>query len=370
MTERLLVATRKGLFAIARRSAGWGIDETSFLGDNVTLVHQDPQSRAVFAALNHGHFGCKLHRSADGGRTWKEIPSPAYPEKPRGLEHQDAWGRDLEWKLKLIWAFSSGGKGQEGRIWLGSIPGGLFRSDDLGDTWRMNEPLWKHARERKWTGGGADQPGIHSICVDPRDPNRVAVGVSCGGVWLTEDGGSTWENRSKGMRAAYMPPEKAYDVDVQDPHCLVQCEGSPTEWWVQHHNGIFRSTNDLESWTEIENVSPSTFGFPVAVHPRQGGTAWFVPGIKDEKRIPVDGRVVVNRTRDGGRTFQTLREGLPQEHAYDLPFRHALDIDPSGDRLAFGSTTGSLWVSESQGDAWRLVSAHLPPVHAVRFLRA
>jgi hypothetical protein len=103
------------------------------------------------------------------------------------------------------------------------------------------------------------------------------------------------------------------------------------------------------------------------VHPHDGDTAWFVPAIKDERRIPVDGKVVVTRTRDGGRSFEVLRDGLPQEHAYDLTFRHALDVDETGDRLAFGSTTGSLWVTEDQGDRWQCVSTHLPPIYCVRF---
>jgi photosystem II stability/assembly factor-like uncharacterized protein len=137
--------------------------------------------------------------------------------------------------------------------------------------------------------------------------------------------------------------------------------------WVQHHNGIFRSQDAGATFTEISGVEPSVLGFPVAVHPRDPNTAWFVSAIKDEKRYPADGKVVVNRTRDGGRTFDTLTRGLPQEHAYDLVFRHALDVDETGDRLAFGSTTGSLWVSEDAGDSWQTVSRNLPPVYAVRF---
>src|SRR5581483_6199629 len=125
--------------------------------------------------------------------------------------------------------------------------------------------------------------------------------------------------------------------------------------WAQHHNGIFRTTDDCASWTESKDVRPSAFGFAVAVHPRDPETAWFVPAIKDEKRIPADGRVVVTRTRDGGRSFDVLTDGLPQRHAYDLVFRHALDVDDTGETLAFGSTTGSLWVSEDAGDSWRNV---------------
>jgi hypothetical protein len=169
------------------------------------------------------------------------------------------------------------------------------------------------------------------------------------------------------MRADYAPPELVSAPESQDPHRMVQCPGAPDTWWIQHHNGIFRSTDDAMSWTEIVDVKPSVFGFPVVVHPRDPNTAWFIPAIKDERRIPAEGQVVVNRTRDGGRTFETLRRGLPQSWAYDLVYRHALDLDASGERLAFGSTTGSVWISEDSGDNWLTLAEHLPPVHAVTF---
>ena len=137
--------------------------------------------------------------------------------------------------------------------------------------------------------------------------------------------------------------------------------------WVQHHNGIFRSTDGAASWKEIENVKPSSFGFAVVAHPKDPKTAWFIPGIKDEKRIPVGGKLVVTRTRDGGESFDILDKGLPCEHAYDIVYRHALDIDSTGDVLAFGSTTGSLWISENGGDSWENISTHLPPIYCVRF---
>src|SRR5262249_8584509 len=114
---------------------------------------------------------------------------------------------------------------------------------------------------------------------------------------------------------------------------------------------------------------PSVFGFPVAVHPKKPDTAWFVPSHKDEKRCPIDGKVVVNRTDDGGKTFKTLTKGLPQEHAYDLAYRHGLDVDETGDRLAFGSTTGSVWISENGGESWDTISTNLPPVYSVRFAK-
>jgi photosystem II stability/assembly factor-like uncharacterized protein len=227
--------------------------------------------------------------------------------------------------------------------------------------------LWDNPLRKKWFGGGADLPGIHSICVHPNDAKHVTLGISCGGVWVTRDGGATWNVQADGMRAEYMPPESAGDPNIQDPHRVVQCAAQPDYLWAQHHNGIFRTENGSKSWTELANVKPSHFGFAVAVHPKDGKTAWFIPAVKDERRYAVDGKLVVTRTRDGGQSFTTLTNGLPQEHAYDIAYRHALDIDQAGQTLAFGTTTGSLYVSEDQGDHWQTVSEHLPPIFCMRF---
>ena len=372
MSSRCYVATRKGLFTIDRWSTKWAVSRAAFVGDNVTLVMHDPRNGDLFAALNHGHFGIKLHRSRDGGETWPEIAVPAYPPMPEGYvpKPHPFTGKAIDWSLKLIWGLAAGGPGEPGVIWCGTMPGGLFKSEDSGDSWELNRPLWDHPRREDWGPNGAEHPGIHSICVDPRDSRHVSIGVSTGGVWITRDGGKSWVQTGSGMRAEYFPPEQMGDPNVQDVHCLAQCEAQPENFWVQHHNGIFRSTDGAASWTEITDVKPSVFGFPVAVHPADPNTAWFVPSTKDEKRCPTDGRVVVNRTRDGGKTFEALRHGLPQEYAYDLVYRHGLDIDNTGNRLVFGSTTGSVWVSENAGDSWQTVSSNLPPVYATRFVKS
>jgi len=372
MGTRCHVATRKGLFTFDRGATGWTISRTNFLGDNCTIVMHDPRNGSLLAALNHGHFGVKVHRSRDGGVTWQEVATPKYPEKPADYAPQAApvEGQPVEWSLKLVWSLAPGGPDQPGIMWCGTLPGGLFKSEDEGDSWALNRALWDDPRREEWFGGGADHPGIHSVCVDPRDSRHVVVGISCGGVWSTRDGGGTWQLGGRGMRAEFMPPERQFDPNVQDPHLVAQCRANPDVLWVQHHNGIFKSTDGSASWTEIPGVRPSAFGFPVAVHPHDADTAWFVPAIKDEKRYPSEGRVVVNRTRDGGRTFETLTRGLPQQYAYDLVFRHALDVDETGNRLAFGSTTGSLWLSEDAGDSWQTLSSHLPPIYAVRFEKA
>ncbi|MBS0211527.1 MAG: exo-alpha-sialidase [Planctomycetes bacterium] len=372
MSDRVYLATRKGMFTVARGASGWKIDKVDFLGQNANMLVEDPRDGALYVALDHGHFGVKLHRSRDRGQSWQACAVPVYPQltdddRRRQAEAGEIGARRDFSSLKEIWELTPGGADQPGTLWAGTIPGALFRSRDYGDSWELIDSLWNRDERWKWFGGGKDSPGIHSVAVNPRNSQEVTVGISCGGAWVTEDGGATWQCRAAGMRAEYMPPEQAGDPNVQDPHRLVQCPAAPEAMWVQHHNGIFRTTDGARSWQEIRPVEPSVFGFAVVVHPHDANTAWFVPGVKDECRVPVQGKLVVTRTRDGGRSFELLTGGLPQEHCYDIVFRHALDVDSSGDRLVMGSSTGSLWISENGGASWTCVANHLPQIYCARF---
>ncbi|MXN77644.1 exo-alpha-sialidase [Burkholderia sp. 4701] len=376
MNDRLLVATRKGLFVLQTDgNGGWTLGEPHFAGEPVSMVLPDPRDGTLYAALNLGHFGVKLHRRRAGKTEWEACAVPVYPPQPpdesppgdgANANSTDPTPPAPPWSLQQIWSLETGGPDEPGALWAGTIPGGLFRSDDCGDTWTLNRALWDRPERREWFGGGYDAPGIHSVMVDPRDSRHVSIGISCGGVWQTDDGGATWRVTADGMEADYMPPERRGDTNVQDPHRVVQCAANPDVLWTQHHCAIFRSTDGAAHWQRID-AQPSSFGFAVAVHPRDADTAWFVPAVKDECRIPVNGRFVVTRTRDGGRTFECLSNGLPPVPAYDLVYRHGLAVDGTGTRLAMGSTTGGLWTSDDGGESWRLVSAHLPPVYCVRF---
>lgn len=364
------VGTRKGLLTIEKHGGLWKIARTDFMAEPVIVTLDDPRDGSLYAALRLGHFGCKMHRSTDRGRTWTEIKVPEYPPQP-DPDDKTIFNPNpsTPWKLEQIWALAAGGTDEPGRLWAGTIPGGLFTSTDHGESWSIVRPLWDRPEREHWFGGGYDHAGIHSVCVDPRDSAHVSVAISCGGVWVTRDRGRTWASKSTGMFAEYMPPDRREDPSIQDPHIMVNCPAAPDHFWVQHHNGVFRSVNDCERWTHVSSIRPSGFGFACAVHPEDPDTAWFVPAVKDETRVPVDGKVVVSRTTDGGRSFEVFSDGLPQDHAFDIVYRHGLDVDASGRVLAMGSTTGSLWISEDAGESWQTVSNFLAPVYSVRFAR-
>ena len=359
MADRLYVGTRKGLFELTRDHAGWDIAAVHFLGDPVSAILATADG-TLYAALDLGHFGAKLWRCDHGG-AWRELPAPAFPAKP-----EDAADDPHPWSLGKIWAIQPGGV--PGRLWAGTMPGGLFRSDDGGESWALNEPLWCMPQRRQWMGvAGGEQPGISSVLINPHNPADIRLGVSTAGVWASTDTGASWQLINHGMHNDYMPPERSGDPIAQDIHCLAHCAAHPEVMWCQHHNGVFRSTDAGHTWRDVTAIRPSKFGFAVVAHPHDSDTAWFVPAIKDERRIPVDGKVVVARTRDGGRSFDVLTDGLPQRHAYDLVWRHGLAVDASGEQLAVGSTSGGLWVSENGGESWSCPDARLPPVSVVHF---
>lgn len=364
MSKRILIATRKGLF-IGSIQNKWQIDHLHFAGDPVSFATQDSRNHWLYAALNLGHFGVKLQRSTDDGKTWKTCAVPQYPPKPKS---GPAANDPTPWSNKLLWCIQAGGADQEGLLWAGTIPGGLFKTEDHGDHWQLVQSLWDKPERQEWLGGGYEHPGIHSICVHPDNSAHITIGISAGGVWTSMDSGEHWQLSGPGMRAAYMPPKRAADPVIQDPHRLVQCQTQPEVFWVQHHNGIFRSTDTASSWEEIKTAHPSSFGFATVVHPKNPDLAWFVPAVKDECRIPVDGKLVVSRTSDGGKSFDELSQGLPQSHCYDLVYRHGLDIDAEGNCLVMGSTTGGLWFSNDQGENWLNLSHSLPPIYSVKFI--
>src|SRR5439155_357080 len=270
--------------------------EASTVGEALAAVFEARPALRGYALDDQGalrrHVG--FYGRGDAVRDRIKLGAPVFAPAPEG------GGDDPHaWSLGQIWVLESGGV--PGRLWAGTMPGGLFRSEDGGDSWSLNEALWHMPERQKWMGvAGGEQPGINSVLVDPRNPADIRIGVSTAGVWASIDDGASWRIINRGMYNEYMPPEQREEPIVQDVHRLARCAAHPDVMWCQHHNGVFRSEDAGANWREIIAIRPSKFGFAVVAHPRDPDTAWFVPAVKDERRIPVEGKVVVARTRDGG----------------------------------------------------------------------
>ena len=153
-------------------------------------------------------------------------------------------------------------------------------------------------------------------------------------------------------------------------HCLVMAPGNPDLLYQQNHCGMYRSKDGGKKWESIEAGLPSSFGFPAATHPRDPSTLYLVPLNGDSAgRFVPEAKAAVWRTRDGGTTWQAMREGLPQENAFFGVLRQAMATDrmePAG--VYFGTGGGTLFASADEGDNWTTIAQHLPAISSVETL--
>ncbi len=364
----LLVATRKGAWIFhgdAQRKT-WRADGPHFLGHDISHLRLDPRDgRTLLAAAKTGHLGPTVFRSTNLGRTWKEATRPpAFAQPADGSP-----GRSVDHTFWL----TPGHASESGSWYAGTSPQGLFRSEDGGDTWTPFPSVNDDAQFREWMGtvqdGTPDGPKLHSIIVDPRDPQHLYFGMSGGGVHESLDGGRSWKTLVQGMQVVggFDPAT----VTFHDPHVLRLCPSNPDRLYQQNHCGIYRIDRPANEWQRIGSKMPKRVGdvgFPMVVHPRDDQVAWVFPmdGTDVWPRTSPQGRPAVYGTRNGGKTWQRLDAGLPAEQAWWTVKRQAMtaDAEPAVG-LFFGTTSGELWMSRDEGARWRCIAQHLPEIYAV-----
>jgi photosystem II stability/assembly factor-like uncharacterized protein len=310
-------------------------------------VSHDPATGAVYAAGGNAWYGPAVWRTRDRGQTWTH--------SSQGLGYGEGGPT-----IPSVWAVTAA----HGRLLAGVEPAGLFRSDDHGDTWSHVRGLREHPSSAKWVPGGGGLI-LHAIVAHPEDPRRLWVAISTGGTYATEDGGETWAPRNQGVRADFLP--ETYPEVGQCVHGLVTAAGRPDWLYQQNHCGMYRSRDAGRRWEEVSAGLPSTFGFPIAAHPRDPQTFYLAPLNGDDKgRFMPEGRAAIWRTGDGGGSWTRLTAGLPREHAYLGVLRRALctdRLDPAG--VYVGTSTGQLFWSRDEGDSWEALGAFLPPIRSV-----
>ena len=343
-----LVGTRKGLFLLRgdddRRS--WRLDGPLLNGWGVYHATVDARDGKIYAAANHVVYGPTVQRSADGGKTWQRSRKISLPEWS-GLT------------VNAAWHVEPGLPQQPGTLYLGADPGVLFRSDDAGETWEPNLGVLEHPTRDRWFPG-AGGLCCDSIQLDPGDPQRMYVCIASAGTLRSDDGGQTWLPVNKNVAADYLGTP--YGEIGQCVHKLLLHPAQPERLWQQNHCGVYRSDNCGDSWERVDgNGLPSGFGFPIMIDPNDPDTAFVIPETSPEYHYGPDRQLAVYRTRDSGKTWEAMSDGLPRP-AWAAVLREATASD--ADSLYFGTQSGSFFAL-TQGDTWVEAARHLPPILSV-----
>lgn len=383
MSVTVLLGTTKGAFLLRGDATrdDWHLSGPHCDGWPINHILGDPDTGEIWAAGGGSFHGAGVWRSGDGGATWA-LAKLANGEGDAFLaanpELAALWGMapappaPFTGQIDTFWSLGRAGE----RLLAGAKPAALYESTDGGVTWARVQGLSDHPSGDSWAPGAAGLV-LHSIVTAPDDPARIWVGISAAGVFATEDGGHTWERRNRrsnadGDAGQPNPITGACGHDVGFcVHNMVRAPGQGGDLlYQQNHHGVYRSQDGGRSWHEITSGLPSTFGFPIAVHPRDPGTIWVLPLNGDTAgRYPPDAAAAVWRSRDGGDSWADLRQGLPGRDCYFTVLRQGMTTDraePAG--VYFGTNSGSVFASRDEGDTWREIARHLPTVLAVETL--
>jgi photosystem II stability/assembly factor-like uncharacterized protein len=359
MAERVLlsIGTKKGLFVGEASRTRGRFELRGPFGPGVAVYSTLIDTRGtprVYASSCNAFFGMKLLRSTDLGKSFKETKStPAFaPDDGRSVAN--------------IWSLEPGDGKKD--LWAGIEPAALFRSPDGGDSWEKVPGLTDHEHARKWS------PGNGGLCLHTilRDGNRVHLGISTGGHYLSEDGGATFKPSNDGIGVGFLP--EANPEFGQCVHKIGRHPGAPNRLYIQNHGGfperpgigVLRSDDNGHTWRSIAKGLPSDFGFPLVVHPHDPDTVYVMP-LEGMTRTCPGGAPAVWRSENAGESWQRLAKGLPKKQSYFTILRDAMDIDDlKSPALYFGTTTGQVWMGRDGGEQWECVFDALPPVHCVK----
>jgi hypothetical protein len=354
IVSELLVGTKKGLFTLHGEPGDtFEVGSRDFPGELVEFAARDPRTGRTFASVTDGHYGPRIFLRDEGDRDWRQADGPEFPQ-------------DTGAALERIWVVKPGEA--DGVLHAGVAPAALFSSTDNGETWELNRALWNVPTRPEWNPG-AGGLALHSICPWPGDPERMAVGISAAGVWITEDAGQTWRTGYTGMVPLYEPEETRGETHALCVHNMHRAPLQPERLFMQFHGSVYRSDDEGATWIDIAAGLPSGFGFPLALDPADPDSAFVIPLSGDFDRVTPGGRVSVYETRDAGSSWNARDKGLPGPDAWLTILRQAFGTRGEGPdlQLAFGATSGAVFASPDAGATWAAAAEHLAPVTSVRF---
>jgi len=385
---RVLVGTRKGAFILNSdgKRAKWEVSGPFFAGWEIYHIKGSPADpNRIYVSQTSGWFGQIIQRSDDGGKTWHQPGlKPGEPTTtPEGMPmaesnkfvydtspetgkplttHQWYDGTQHPWEFKRVWHLEPSLNDPE-TVYAGVEDAALFRTTDGGKNWHELAGLRGHGTGPQWMPGAGGM-GLHTILLDPKNPNRIYVAISAAGAFRTDDAGKTWKPINKGLTSQYIP-----DPNAEIGHCVHRIAMHPSRpdvLYMQKHWDVLRSDNAGELWQEVSGNLPTDFGFVVDVHAHEPNTIYVVPIKSDSEHFPMDGKLRVYRSRNGGNEWEAMTKGLPQNNCYVNVLRDAMAVDSLDDcGIYFGTTGGQVYVSPDGGENWNAIVHDLPAVYSV-----
>lgn len=380
MNITLLIGTTKGAFLARadKNNTDWHISGPHCDGWPINHMVGDPDTGAIYAGGGGDWHGAGVWCSLDGGDSW-QLTKLTKGQMDQWAANDPDFAAMIGWTdaplpfdadFTQVWSLNH----SHGALYAGTKPANLLVSHDNAQTWARVDGLTDHPSAESWNPGAAGLV-LHSIVPDPQDPKKMWVGISAAGVFATEDGGATWDrrNRLSNAESCAHHDHPAAPRDGETGHCvhnIMRAPGANDILYQQNHHGVWRSSDGGRSWDDINAGLPSTFGFPIRVHPRDPDTIWTLPLNGDMAgRFPPDAAAAVWRSRDAGQHWEATRDGLPQKNCYFTVLRQGMagdTKDPAG--VYFGTNSGSVFATRDEGDTWTEIARHLPTVLAVEVL--
>ncbi len=361
---RVLVGTKKGAFIL--NSDGirkdWSVSGPHFPGWEIYhLKGSSVDPNRLYASQSSAWFGQVMQRSDDGGATWNPVGNKFAYEGEAGT-HQWYDGTPHPWEFKRVWHLEPSLTCAE-TVYAGAEDAALFQSSDGGANWVELFGLRKHGSGPAWQPGAGGMC-LHSILLDPTNPQRMYIAISAAGAFRSDDGGQSWKPINRGLHSLYIPNPTA-----EVGHCvhhIAMHPAKPETLFMQKHWDVMRTDDAGENWMEISGDLPTDFGFVIDVHAHEPETLYVVPIKSDAQHFPIDGQLRVYRSRSGGHEWEPLTDGLPQSNCYVNVLRDAMAVDQLDScGVYFGTTGGQVYVSPDGGDHWQAIVHDLPAVLSV-----
>jgi photosystem II stability/assembly factor-like uncharacterized protein len=361
---RVLVGTRKGAFILTSdgKRKNWTVDGPHFGGWEMYHLKGSPADpNRIYASQCSGWFGQTMQRSNDGGKTWETIDNKFVYEGTPGT-HRWYDGTPHPWEFKRVWHLEPSLDDPD-TVYAGVEDAAMFKTSDGGKSWQELPGLRGHGTGADWQPGAGGMC-LHTILIDPSDPNRIYIAISAAGAFRTTDGGKSWTPINQGLHSQYIPNPTA-----EVGHCVHRLAMHPTKpstLYMQKHWDVMRTDNGGDLWQEVSGNLPTDFGFVIDVHAHEPETVYVVPIKSDGEHYPPEGKLRVYRSRSGGNEWEALGQGLPDKDCYVNVLRDAMCVDSMDScGVYFGTTGGQVYCSADSGDHWAPIAEHLPAVLSV-----